>query len=153
MAAKKKISLVKNSAIANSIESSVSNLMTSLDKVDKAVAAGAKQSKSLMSEGRRLKKRRASLVGKKKRAVSANKKNSTGDSRKAVKAATSELATVSKDLAKSTAARSAVITELSGLKTSQKTLAAYVKGIVAADRVLARPKKKSKKRKKVAKAA
>jgi regulator of replication initiation timing len=152
MAAKKRATVTKNSVIANSIEASVTTLMASLEKVDKAVAVSAAESKKLMTESRRLKKRRASLMGKKKRATAANKKNPTAVTRKAVKSISAELAKVTKELVKSTAARSAVIAELAGLKVSQKALSAYVKGIAAVDRKLAKPKKKTRRKKKAVKA-
>lgn len=147
MAASKKKPVTKNSAIAGSVETSVSSLETALDKVNKAVSANAKESKKLLSESRRLKKRRTSLMSKKKRAVAADKKNSSATSRKAVKATKSELTATNKVLVKTTAARQAVTEELSGLKDSQKKLSAYVKGIMAADRKLAKPKKKTRKAK------
>ena len=83
-------------------------------------------------------------MGKKKRAIAADKKNSTGDSRKVVRTITSELNATSKALEKATATRQAVLEELSGLKQSQKMLSGYVKGINAADRVIARSKKKTR---------
>ena len=83
-------------------------------------------------------------MGKKKRAIAADKKNSTVDSRKAVRTITSELNTTSKALEKATASRQAVLEELSGLKQSQKSLSGYVKGIYAADRAIARASKKKR---------
>jgi hypothetical protein len=85
-------------------------------------------------------------MGKKKRAIAADKRNSTAESRKAIKTITSELAATSKALLKATTVRQGVLEELSGLKESQKMLSAYVKGIYAADRVIARSKKKKKAR-------
>lgn len=144
MAAKKTIT--KNSVIENSIVSSVSTLETALEKADKSVAARAAESKKLMTLSSRLRKRRVSLMGKKKRAVAANKKNSTADTRKLVRSITSELAKVGKELAKTTASRSVVTTELAALKESQKALAAYVKGIATADRAIAKSKKKGRRK-------
>ncbi len=146
MAVTKKKPLTKNSVIANSIESAVYNLEVSLEKADKAVTARSSESKKLLNESRRLRKRRATLMGKKKRAIAADKKNSTGDSRKAVRTITSELAATRKVLDKATTIRQAVLEELSGLKASQKILSAYVKGIYAADRAIARSKKKTARR-------
>lgn len=146
MAVTKKKPLTKNSVIANSIESAVYNLEVSLEKADKAVTARSSESKKLLNESRRLRKRRATLMGKKKRAIAADKKNSTGDSRKAVRTITSELAATRKVLDKATTVRQAVLEELSGLKASQKILSAYVKGIYAADRAIARSKKKTARR-------
>jgi len=142
MATTKKNPVTKNSVIAKSIESSVYNLEDALDKANKAVTAGSTESKKLLNETRRLRKRRTTQMGKKKRAIAADKRNSTVDSRKAVRTITSELAATSKVLLKATASRQAILEELSGLKESQKMLSGYVKGISAADRVIARSKKK-----------
>lgn len=136
--------VAKNSVIANSIESSVNNLEAALDKANKAVTARSAESKKLLNETRRLRKRRTAQVGKKRRAIAADKKNSTADSRKAVRTTTSELNATSKTLVKATATRQAVLEELSGLKQSQKMLSGYVKGINAADRVIARATKKKR---------
>ena len=144
MATTNKKPVTKNSVIANSIESSVNNLEAALDKANKAVTARSAESKKLLNETRRLKKRRTTQMGKKKRAIAADKKNSTADSRKAVRAITAELTATSKALAKATATRQAVLEELSGLKQSQKMLNGYVKGIYAADRAIARSQKKKR---------
>ena len=136
--------VTKNSVIANSIGSSVYNLEDALEKANKAVTARSAESKKLLNESRRLRKRRTTQMGKKKRAIAADKKNSTVDSRKAIRTITSELNATDKALVKATATRQAVLEELSGLKQSQKMLNGYVKGIYAADRVIARAKKKRK---------
>ncbi len=144
MATTKKNPVTKNSVIAKTIESSVYNLKVALDKANKAVTAGSSESKKLLNETRRLRKRRATQMGKKKRAIAADKRNSTVDSRKAIRTITSELTVTSKALVKATTTRQAVLEELSGLKQSQKMLNGYVKGINAADRVIARSKKKKR---------
>jgi len=142
MAVAKKKTVVKNSSIVSAIDNSVYNLEVALDKADGAVTVKSAESKKLLTETRRLKKRRATLMGKKKRATTANRKNSTGDSRKLLRSVTSELAATNKLLVKATATRQAVLEELSGLKDSQKMLAAYVKGINAANRAIAKTRKK-----------
>lgn len=134
--------VTKNSVIANSIVTSVNNLEVALENANKAVTVRSAESKKLLNETRRLRKRRTTQMGKKKRAIAADKKNSTADSRKAVRTITSELAATSKASLKATATRQAILEELSGLKQSQKMLSGYVKGINAADRVIARSKKK-----------
>ena len=136
--------VTKNSVIAKSIESSVYNLEDALEKANKAVTVRSAESKKLLNETRRLRKRRTTQMGKKKRAIAADKKNSTADSRKAVRTITSELTATGKLLLKATATRQAILEELSGLKESQKMLNGYVKGIYAADRVIARAKKKKR---------
>lgn len=144
MAARKKALPTRSVVIANTIESAVANLESALQKANAAVTARSIESKKLMTEARRLKKRRLAQLGRKKRAMAANKKDSTAATRKAVKTTTSELAATNKALVKSTAARRTVLQELSGLKESQKKLKVYVKGIIAADRTLAKPKRKRK---------
>ena len=106
MATTNKKPVTKNSVIAKSIESSVYNLEVALDKANKAVTARSAESKKLLNETRRLRKRRATQMGKKKRAIAADKKNSTVDSRKAVKTSISELNATSKALEKATASQS-----------------------------------------------
>ena len=144
MATTKKKPVTRSSVIANSIESSVGNLEAALDKANKAVTARTAESRKLLNESRRLRKRRTTQMGKKKRAIAADKKNSTADSRKAVRSIVSELNATSKTLEKVTSSRQAVLEELSGLKDSQRKLNGYVKGIAAADRVIARSKKKKR---------
>lgn len=146
MSARRKKSVTRNSVIAKTLESSVSNLVDALEKVDKAVTIRSSQSKKMMNETRRLKKRRLTQAGKKKRATVAVKKNSSADTRKALRSITSELSATKKALVKATAARQAVLEELSGLKESQKKLRVYVKGISVADRRMARPKRRRAKR-------
>jgi hypothetical protein len=146
MAVKKKTPVTKNSVIANTIASSISNLKLSLENVNKAVSARTAESKTLMLESRRLKKRRIAQMGKKKRAVAADRKNHTVESGKTVRTATAELNATDKMLVKSTATRQGVLAELSGLKDSQKMLSAYVKSINAADRALAAKSKRAKRK-------
>jgi regulator of replication initiation timing len=146
MAVKKKSQVTKNSVIANTLESSVANLKLALEKVDKAVSERTAESKKLMLEARRLKKRRTTQMAKKKRAVAADRKNHTVDSGKLVRTATAELNATDKILVKATATRQGVLAELSGLKESQKTLGAYVKSINAADKLLASKNKRTRRK-------
>lgn len=141
MAVKKKTPVTKNTVITRTIESSVGNLEAALAQAIAAVTARSAESKKLLNETRRLRKRRTSQMNRKKRAVEAEKKNATADTRKAARVAVSELAATTRLLAKTTASRQVVLQELSGLKQSQKALAAYVKAINAANRALAKPKR------------
>ena len=146
MAARKAKPVTRNSVIANSIASAASNLESALEKVNKAVVVRSAESKKLLNESRRLRKRRQTQMNKKKRAIAADQKNSTGDTRKAVRAITSELNATNKAITKTTTTRQAVLEELTGLKDSQKMVSGYVKGIYAADRAIERAKKKKKAR-------
>jgi predicted nucleic acid-binding Zn-ribbon protein len=141
MAASRK-PVARNTVIANSIESAVSNLEAALEKANKAVTTRSAESKKLLNELRRLRKRHAAQMKRKQRAIAAEKKNSTADTRKTVRTTTSELNATKKAIAKATATRQAVLEELAGLKASQKHVAAYVKGIYAADRTIEMSEKK-----------
>ncbi|MGD2160974.1 MAG: hypothetical protein PVG12_11885 [Gammaproteobacteria bacterium] len=138
--------VARNSVIANSINSAVNNLESALEKANKAVTARSAESKKLLNESRRLRKRHAAQMKRKQRAIAAEKKNSTADTRKAVRTTTSELNATKKAITKATTARQAVLEELAGLKDSQKNVTAYVKGIYAADRARERSKKKKRTR-------
>ncbi|MGD2054946.1 MAG: hypothetical protein PVG45_12670, partial [Gammaproteobacteria bacterium] len=83
--------VARNSVIANSINSAVNNLESALEKANKAVTARSAESKKLLNESRRLRKRHAAQMKRKQRAIAAEKKNSTADTRKAVRTTTSEL--------------------------------------------------------------
>ena len=146
MAASNKKPVTRNSVIANSIDNAVYNLEVALEKANKAVVARSTESRKLLNESRRLRKRRMTQMNRKKRAIAVDKKNSTGDTRKAIRAVTSELNATNKALMKATSTRQAVLEELSGLKDSQKMLNGYVKGIYATDRAIERAKKKKKAR-------
>ena len=144
MAATKKKPVVRNSVIANSIESAVYNLETALEKVNRAVTARSAESRKLLNESRRLRKRHTTQMNRKKRAIAAEKKNSNVDTRKAVRVTTSELNATKKAISKVAGSRQLVLDELSGLKESQKYVTAYVKGVYAADRAIEKSKKKKK---------
>jgi len=70
----------------NSIDNSVYNLEGALEKASKAVVVRSTESKKLRNESHRLRKRRLTQTSKQKRAIAADKKNSTGDTRKAIRA-------------------------------------------------------------------
>lgn len=144
MAVTKKQPVARNAVIANSINTAVSNLEIALEKANKAITARSAESKKLMTESRRLRKRHVAQMNRKKRALAAEKKNSTAEARKAVKVAISELNATRKSIEKTTAARQAVLEELNALKQSQKYVKAYVKGINAANRTIASSNKKKR---------
>ena len=54
--------VARNSVIANSINSAVNNLESALEKANKAVTARSAESKKLLNESRRLRKRHAAQM-------------------------------------------------------------------------------------------
>ena len=148
MPATNKKPVTRNSVIANSIDSAIYNLEAALEKANRAVAVRSAESKKMLNESRRLRKRHTAQMNRKKRAIAAEKKNSTVDTRKAVRVTTSELNATKKAIAKVAGARQLVLEELSGLKESQQNVSAYVKGIYAADRAIEKSKKKKRARRK-----
>lgn len=144
MAARKRKPVVSSAAIEKVLNTSVGNLEDAKSNCDKAVKSRTAESKKLLNELRRLRKRRLTGMSKKKRAVAADKKESTVASRKNVRTLTSELATTNKTLKVTVAKRSAVLSELSGLKTSLKRLNGYTKGITSTDKAIAKPKRRGR---------
>ena len=144
MPARKKKPVVKSAAVEKIVNTSVDNLEQALSKCNAAIKSRSAESKKLLNELRRLRKRRTVGMGKKKRATTADKRQSTADTRKAVRSLTSELAATNKTISPTVAKRSVVLAELSGLKASQKRLSGYVKGIASTDKAIARPKKRKR---------
>ena len=67
MAASNKKPVARNSVIANSIDTAVYNLETALEKVNKAVAVRSAESKKMLNESKRMRKRHSTQINRKRR--------------------------------------------------------------------------------------
>ena len=146
MPIKSKKPVVKSAALANVIEKSLAALGTANDNGEKAVAALSATAKKLTAEGKRLSKKRATLSRRKKATTAKIKKTNDADAKKLLKATEKELNSIKKLAAKSSAAKKANAEELKGLKASAKRTKAYLAVIAKADKVLNKPKKKTRKK-------
>ncbi len=147
MAVAKK-TVIKNTALVKTTETALANLETANANAEKALAAATKKNKQSSAEGKRLSKKRVALIKRNKTAALRLKKDPVAANKKALNDIAKELAAVRKDAAKNKIVRAADYAELSDLRISCRRLAAYTKAITAADKVLNKPKKKVRRRKK-----
>ena len=146
MAIKKK-PVVKNAALVKVIDTSLANLGTATTNGAKALALATKKSKQSSAEGKRLNKKRVTLIKRQLTAKAKANKDPVAANKNALKAVDKELAAIRKAVAKNKVVNSANFAELSGLRVSCRRLTAYGKALAAADRVLNKPKKKARRRK------
>lgn len=139
--------VVKSAAVEKTVEAALTSLTAVSESCVTAIALRSKDAKSNTAESKHLAKKRAILMKRKKGAASKVKKDPSAANKKAVKDIEKELATVVKLSAKLKPAKVSNAAELVALKTNQKKLAAYVKGIEQADKALNKPKKKKRKSK------
>ncbi len=146
MAVKKK-SVVKNVSLVKVLDTSLASLEMATTNGSAALALATKNSKQSAAEGKRLSKKRVTLIKRRKAASAKAQKDPVAVNKNALKAVDKELAAIRKAAAKNKAIKAANFDELSGLRVSCRRLNAYTKAIAAADRALNKPKKKTKKRK------
>ncbi|GJM05782.1 MAG: hypothetical protein DHS20C09_17780 [marine bacterium B5-7] len=146
MAVSKK-TIIKNAALAKVIDNSLTNLEAATANGAKALALATKNSKQSAAEGKRLSKKRITLIKRRKTASAKAQKDPIAANKKALSAVDKELAAIRKAAAKNKVVRAANFEELSGLRVSCRRLSAYSKAITAADKVLNKPKKKTRRRK------
>lgn len=144
--AKRKKALAKGTAVANNVEKSLKSLAIACTDGDRAVGVRSKDAKKFASAVKRLSKRHASLVKRKKTASARNKKSSTGETRQALRAVVRDLAKTKKELAKARAVKKVNGTELKSVKTASRRANAYKKAIDKAEKALNKPAKRRKKR-------
>lgn len=142
----KKKAVIKSSAVEKAIASSLENLTMALESTEKAIKERSATAKKLTSESKRLSKKRAILTRRKKTAKVKLTKTPDAANRKALKDVEKEIAVITKQITKSTPVKQENTSELASLKASHRQASAYVKGIQQADKVLAKPKKKRRKK-------
>jgi hypothetical protein len=143
----KKKSVVKNIALVKVLDTALANLDMATTNGAKVLALATKNSKQSALEGRRLSKKRVTLIKRRKAAAAKAQKDPVAANKAALKAVDKELAAIRKAAAKNRTVKAANFDELSGLRTSCKRLNAYTKAIAAADKALNKPKKKVRRRK------
>jgi len=144
----KKKAVVKSAAIAKTLDSALDGLTSICESGGKAVDERSKDAKKLAASSKRLGKKRMTLNKRKRTATTKLKKEASADNRKALSAVVKELAMVTRELAKVKKEKDANTAELNGLKASVKRANAYMKGVASADKVLNKPKRKVRRKKK-----
>jgi len=146
----KKKAIATSAAMAKTLESALGGLASICENGGKAVDTRAKDAKKLAASSKRLGKKRMTLNKRKSTATARLKKDATADNRKALSAVVKELGMVTRELAAVKKVKDANNAELAGLRASLKRATAYMKGVTSADRVLNKPKRKVRRKKKVA---
>ena len=150
---KAKKAVATSASVNKKIASALEALNAANSDSDAAVDTRSKAGKKLTAEVKKLSKKRATLMKRKKAASKKDKNDSTGETRKAVKSPTRKIADVKKALDKAKTAKSANAEELAALKAAQRQVNAYNKVIEKADKVLNKPQKTARRKKRAKKAA
>lgn len=146
MAKATKKSIVKSSALEKTISTSIDSLSSAFNVSADAVATLSNDAKKLTLEAKRLTKKRAILLKRKKTAATKLKKAPDAANRKALKDVEKEIAVITKLLDKVKPQKASSTEELTALKACFRKVSAYMKSIEGADKVLNKPKKKVRKK-------
>ena len=139
--AKKTKTIAKSAAVQSKIAVALGALGAACTDSNQAVATRTKTNKKLTTELKQLNRRRRVLAKRKLTAATKAKKVPGVETRKALRAADKDLVATRKALVKARAAKAGNSGELAGLKTAQRQSNAYWKAITQVDRVLNKPKK------------
>jgi hypothetical protein len=140
--AKKNRTIAKSAAVTKSIETALLSLGTACEAGDSAVARRSKDHKSFATASKRLSKKRAILIKRKRLSAKRAKASPSGETRKALRSVIKELATTKKQLVKARAVQGVNAVELALLKAAQRRATAYAKAIVAAEKSLEKTTKR-----------
>ena len=144
----KRNTAVKGAAIGNRVDSAIANITKASNDAGKALKVRRSESKKLIVLVNQLNKKRAALAKRAQTAVERWRKSRSAEHRKALAVIQKELVAIRKLLVKSRAQRGAVATELAVVKSVNRKVAAYADAIGKAEKVLNKPKKQQKKRRK-----
>ena len=149
MAAKKAKPNVKNASAAKLVDSSIENLVSTDTQVNKAVTAISKEVKALGKSIKTLSNKRKALTKKKIAATKKTKKEPSAVNKKAGKTIVREIDINKKESTKLSTKKTILSDELKELRITQKRTSLYIKAVAAADKVLAKPKKKKRKKSRI----
>jgi hypothetical protein len=138
--AKAKKTLAKSSFVETTLDTALEKLAVAEAAVDKSVSARAGDAKKLTATVKRLTKRKAALVKRKKLAADRVRKAPSGETRQALKVVVKDLAATSKELTKLRVVKAENAAELALLKVAQRRTKAFSKGIAQVERALAKKK-------------
>ena len=141
MAVRKK-TLIRSTQFVNTIDISVEHLNEALNKGEFAVAKRSKDSLQQLALIRRLKKKKQTLLNRKSRATTKQKKAPSAEIAKQILASRREIESIKKQLTKATTLRQANLAELSVLRANLRRASAYVRAINSAEKQLHKKKKR-----------
>ncbi|MFO0737497.1 MAG: hypothetical protein U0270_16515 [Labilithrix sp.] len=144
--AKTNRTIAKSTAVTKNIEAALDSLGTACEAGDRAVARRTKDGKSFAAATKRLSKKRAVLIKRKRLSAKRAKASPSGETRRALKAVIKELASTKSKLLKAREVQSINAAELTALKSAQRRAAAYAKAILQAEASLSNTGKGSRKK-------
>jgi hypothetical protein len=136
--AKARRAIAKSDFVEKNLATALERLAVAAAAGERAVAVRGKDGKKLAITVKRLAKKRASLVKRKKSASTRARKSPSGDTRKALRAVVRELAGTSKLLVKAKAVKAANATEFAALRSASRRASGYQRAIAQIDRALHR---------------
>ncbi len=142
----KKATVMKSAVLEKLVSGSMNNLQVASDGGAKAIASRSAEAKKLLAESKRISKKRAILIRRKKTTSMKLKKVADAATRKILRDVEKELAAIKKVGEKVRASKTSLAEELKGLKENQKRAATYLRVIEKADKILNKPKKKKRRR-------
>lgn len=153
MAKAKGKKVATSASIAKKIQVATENLMLAKQDGEASASLLEKDRKKFLAENKRLAKKRAALTKKKKIAANRLKKTPNAENRKAANAINKDLAAIKKAGDKARATSSVNAEELKSVKSALKQASTYLNLMQRADKVLNKPKKKRRAKKRIAAAA
>ena len=136
--AKAKRSIAKSDFVERNLELALAKLAVASAASDRAVAVRGREGKKNAAAVKRLAKRRAGLLKRRKSAKTRARRSPSAENRKTVRQVIKELAGVTKALAKARTVKQTGATELVALKSAHRRATGYRRAIAAIDRSLRR---------------
>jgi hypothetical protein len=136
--AKAKRSIAKSDFVERNLEIALAKLAIASTASDRAVAVRGRESKKNAAAVKRLARRRAGLLKRRKTAKTRASRSPSAENRKTVRSVIKELTSVTKALAKARTVKEAGATELVALKAAHRRAKGYHRAIAAIDRSLRR---------------
>lgn len=138
--ARAKKSIAKSEFVQKNLEAALEKLAIASAAGARAVAVRGRDGKKLAATVKRLAKRKATQLRRKKVASKRARKSPSGETRKALRTALRELAGTTKALTKAKTEKAANATEFASLRTAARRASAYGRAIAQIDRSLRRKK-------------
>jgi hypothetical protein len=127
-------SIAKSDFIERNLEAGLAKLAIAAAAGAKALAARTRDGKKVAVSVKRLAKRRAALLKRKKVASKRAKRAPSGETRKALRSVVRELAGTTKLLGKARTTKAAQATELAALRLAARRATGYARAIAQIDR-------------------
>lgn len=129
-------SVAKSDFVQRNLEAGLEKLAVAAAAGARAVAVRGKDGKKLAVSVKRLAKRRASLLKRKKVASKRARKSPSGETRKALKSVVRDLVGTTKLLGKARTSKAANAAEFAALRLAARRASGYERAIAAIDRAL-----------------